>query len=47
MVNFFFRKSVGNIRENNGMEGKSGRNYFEGTFYLEGELVVATMVGGK
>ena len=39
------RKSVENIKEKNGIEGKCGRKCFEGTIF--GGLVVATMVGGK
>ena len=39
------RNSFGNIKEKNGIEGKCGRNYFEGSVFWG--LVVATMVGGK
>ena len=39
------RKSVGNIKEKNGVEGKCGRNFFELTIFWG--LVVARMVGGK
>ena len=39
------RKSVGNIKDMNGIEGKCGRNFFEVTIF--GGLVVARMLGGK
>ena len=39
------RKSVGNKKDINGIEGNCGRNFFEGTVF--GGLVVATVVGGK